>query len=85
MKVIGRVFREKWHTIIRKNLHIGDKLKLPTIWGHYIFTVISIDDKSALLECGDEATKLERRGKYVWKYKHYTYNKNLVCRTLVSD
>ena len=62
------------HTIIDLDLKLGDKIRLGTLTGTCIFTVVSINDKEANLESGGICTTLFKNDDNKWQYNHWTRN-----------
>lgn len=68
--------KEVWHTTIRRNLKVGDKLILGTVFGKAEFEVVSINNDGALIESNQMQARLKKQGKYAWRYNNLTWNKN---------
>lgn len=70
----------KWeivnHTILPSNLNIGDEIRLGTLIGEFVFTVVSMTDCAATLESGDMQTIVGKNEDGDWQYNHWTRNKN---------
>ena len=85
MNECKRGFVTSWESPIHRKLKIDDKVTLPTMWGKFTFTVVSIDEHSALLESGKTQARLVKDGNDKWIYNHLTWPKDTYVRMTFSD
>lgn len=77
--------KSSWHTTIRKKLTVGDSLVLLTLFGKEKFKITNITKTIATAETKHTFTYLEKVGKNVWRYNHFTAQKGALGTITIVD
>jgi hypothetical protein len=81
---MSRGFMTSWHTMAPGNLKVGDKVKLPTLFGRVDFTITKIEGDRAEAESG-QLICFAKREDGGWKFRNCTMNKGMTAVATITD
>lgn len=80
---MSKGFAASFETVLDLTLEIGQKIKLPTLFGIYEFAVEEIDYKTAKIGTETMLTYLSKNEENKWVYNHFVFNRNVVCKGII--